>query len=153
MARNDLNSLNARMRALAQNIEHNIPVLVRKAGLAIDTTVVLATPVDKGRARSNWQVSLDAPIAGTIDPYAPGDKGSTAGPNARGALEQGKAVIAAYRLGKVINIVNNLAYIGRLNDGWSAQAPAGFVQIAVQRGLAAVKGVKGIVTTRLRDGN
>lgn len=112
------------------------------AALAADQAVVLATPVDKGRARSNWLVELDAPARTTVEPYAPGLGGNTGGANAAAAIAQGQATIALYNGDRntAIAISNNLPYIGRLNEGSSLQAPAGFVEKAVQ---AAVKQVQG----------
>ena len=115
---------------------------VRMAALAADQAVVMATPVDKGRARSNWIVQMNAPARATIEAYAPGSGGSTGAANAAGALSQGQAVISGYDGDRHSGIVisNNLPYIGALNNGSSRQAPAGFVQKAIQ---AAVKQVRG----------
>jgi len=115
--------------------------LVRTVALAADQVVVLRTPVDKGRARSNWIVGLDAPPRTTIEPYSPGEKGSTGGANGSAALAQGAAVISGYSgwRNSSIAISNNLPYIDRLNKGWSRQAPAGFVEAAVQKAVRAVK--------------
>lgn len=124
------------------NVSRNADKLVRKCALAIDGAVVLATPVDTGRARSNWQVTVDTPAAGTIPPYAPGEGGSTVGPNSRAAIEQGKQAVAQYNGDTPtasINITNNLAYIGRLNNGYSGQAPAGFVEKAIMVGRDAIQ--------------
>lgn len=128
------------MRRLAKGISVNADAHVRKVALAIDATVVMATPVDEGRARSNWQVAVDAAPTGTVEAYSPGKEGSTGGANAREAIAQAERAIAQYVGGKptsAIHITNNLPYIRRLNDGWSAQAPAAFVERAVQVGLAA----------------
>lgn len=141
-----------RMRRHGAQVERNAGALVRRAALAVDATVVLATPVDTGRARSNWQANLSGPAQGTQDPYAPGVGGNTAGANTQAALDQARATIASHRPGQAIHITNNLDYIGKLNDGHSAQAPAGFVQTAVLRGLAAVQVAPGIVTGRYDDG-
>lgn len=122
-----------RFSILADRIDKNLNEMVRKVGIVADQTLVLSTPVDEGTARSNWQVALDAPIRSEIPPYAPG-KGLGIGEsaNAQGALAQGQAAIGQYKNGQTIYISNNLPYINRLNDGWSAQAPAGFVEKAVQ---------------------
>lgn len=137
-----LRNFGKRMKQLSANVEKNADELVRKVALAVDSTVVMATPVDEGRARSNWQVNLDAPATGTIEPYSPGREGSTGGENSRAAIEQGKAAIANYKGGSpssAIHITNNLPYIKRLNEGWSAQAPSGFVEKAVLTGVDAVR--------------
>jgi hypothetical protein len=137
---------NRNMRRLGSNVAKNADALVRKCALAVDATVVLATPVDTGRARSNWQVELNAPAEGAREAYSPGKGRSTEGANTRAAIEQGKQVIATYNKGssrdRSIHITNNLPYIGKLNDGHSAQAPAGFVEKAVMVGVNAIKGAR-----------
>lgn len=129
-----------RMRRHGRNIENNAVTMVRRATLAIDTALVLATPVDTGRARANWQASLNAPPGGEIPAYSAGTAGSTAALNAREAIAQAEGVAKRSRPGDSIWLTNNLPYIGRLNEGSSAQAPAGFVQTAVLVGARAVKG-------------
>lgn len=124
----------------ADGIQTTVPQMVRKTALAIDQAVVLATPVDTGRARANWLVSVDAPAPDEIEPYAPGKEGSTAGPNAQGAIDQAQEAVATYGpSNKSIHITNNVPYIGALNDGHSAQAPANFVEQAIDAGIAVVQ--------------
>lgn len=126
-------------RHAAQVTENNVAQVVRKCALVIDGAVVLATPVDTGRARSNWVVSLDQPVTTTREPYRPGKARSTEGENSRAALAQGQMAIARYTpQNREIFITNNLPYIGRLNNGYSGQAPAGFVETAVLQGVNAV---------------
>lgn len=131
-----------RIQRIATNVGENATKLVRKVALSVDTTVVMATPVDTGRARSNWQVNIGGPAKGTIEAYSPGAEGSTGGANARIALALGAATIASYKAGETIHLTNNLPYIGALNDGHSAQAPAGFVETAVLDGISQVKGAR-----------
>ena len=124
------------MKQRGRNVEDNADQLVRKAALAIDAVLVLATPVDTGRARANWQVELNRPAEGTT---------TNVSPSGREALEQGKSTIAGYRGGTpdaAVHITNNLPYIGKLNEGHSAQAPAGFVEEAVLTGASTVRGAK-----------
>jgi len=135
---------NRRMGRLGIEIAQAADRTVRAAALAADQAVVMATPVDKGRARSNWIVQMDAPARETIEAYAPGSSGSTAGANSASALAQGQAVIAGYDgdRNSGIAISNNLPYINALNSGSSRQAPAGFVQKAVQAAVAQVRGAR-----------
>lgn len=138
-----LEQFSKRIMEIGAQVAERADVAVRATALAVDQTVVMATPVDTGRARSNWIVSIGAPSRTTVDPYAPGVGGSTAGANAAAALAQGQAAIAQYNglRDSAIAISNNLPYIGRLNDGYSAQAPAGFVEKAVQSGVREVRKV------------
>jgi hypothetical protein len=126
----------------------NADTLVRRCALATDATVVLATPVDTGRARSNWQVECNSPAQGVIEPLTTVQKGhrGSGGAVARAAIEKGKEKIAQYKGGTpqaAIYITNNLPYIGALNDGHSAQAPSGFVERAVMVGINAVHSAAG----------
>ena len=128
------------MRRRGRRLETRTNRLKREAALIVDREVVLATPVDTGRARSNWIVSLSVPVLSPIGPYAPGSKlGKGERANAEAALQQGRERINAARGPQDIYISNNVNYIGRLNEGYSAQAPAGFVQSAVARAVAHVR--------------
>lgn len=136
-----------RINILARVVDKNINDTVKWCALAIDQTVVLATPVDTGRARSNWRVSLGEPIRTVIEPYSPlasGNDPSKIGENsnAAAALAQGREVISRRKPEQEIYISNNVNYIERLNAGWSAQAEAGFVQQAIIDGAAAILGSK-----------
>jgi hypothetical protein len=141
----DLKRFAIRLRHLGNNVERNAGKLVRKVALSVDSTVVTATPVDTGRARSNWQVEIGKPASGTLESFVPGSEGSTVGENTRIALAIGAAQIATHKAGQTIYLTNNLPYIGALNNGHSAQAPAGFVQTAVLDGALQIKEAKLLV--------
>lgn len=143
----DIGGFSKRMKIRAKQLDKNMNKAVREVALIADREVVLQTPVDTGRARSNWIVSLGSPSREQQDAYTPGQGGSTGADNARAALEQAAAEISRRQPGQDINISNNLPYIGRLNEGYSAQAPAGFVQAAVLRAVNALKNL------RVFDGN
>lgn len=139
-----LGEFSKRIGNIAIAVEANTETAVRKAALAADASVVLATPVDTGRARSNWLVEIDAPAAGIRQPYSPGQKlgtGETANLNA--ALEQAAGKVAQYKVGNSeIHITNNLPYIQKLNQGSSKQAPENFVEIAVGAAIRSVEGAR-----------
>jgi len=65
-----------------------IKLLVRAATLEADRRLKLASPVDTGRFRSNWQIEQQE-FSGSVS--------------------------------------NNLPYAERLANGWSRQAPAGWI--------------------------
>ncbi len=123
------------MAKIGTDVAKNADKVVRKVAMAVDQTVVMATPVDTGRARSNWIAALNAAADGTV---------ASTSKSGASALAQAAGVIAGYDRDKdsEIHITNNLPYIGRLNEGSSYQAPANFVAIAVRRGVSAVKGAK-----------
>lgn len=135
-----LDRLARRMRMRANNVPREANRVKWQAALAVDQAVVLGTPVDTGTARSNWVVSLDEPSDRTQEAYtalADGDMSETA--NARAAMAQGAGVIARALPEQDIHITNNLPYIVPLNEGSSAQAPAAFVEEAVDAGLGAAR--------------
>lgn len=121
------------MKLLAEQIPVNCDNMVRKTALAVDQAVVIGTPVDEGRARSNWVVEIGSPADGVIEPYSPGHEASTAAENAQRAMDQARSKVAEYEYGRDIHITNNLPYIQRLNDGHSAQAPKNFVEKAAMQ--------------------
>lgn len=127
----DLRSFGRKMRVTGALVADNATALVRSVAVTVDSEVVFSTPVDTGRARSNWQVELNAPATGTVPPM-----------DASAALAKAEARIAQAQPGDTIHITNNLPYIGRLNEGWSAQAPAGYVESAVLAGALRVRGAK-----------
>lgn len=131
-----LDDFGRRMRRRADNIPERLNQRVRRIAMAVLTELVVSTPVDTGRARSNWHVGLGAPPdSGNEEPYHPGEDGSTDAANARAAIAVGQAALSDRRPEQDVYISNNLPYIARLNEGWSAQAPAGFVQTAVANGM------------------
>lgn len=134
-----------RMDFRSDEIGRGVNTLVRKIALVADQGLVFATPVDKGVARSNWRVSLGAALEDTVDAFAPGENlGSGELANASGAIQQGLGVIARRLPGQPVFISNNIPYIESLDNGSSAQAPAGFVEGAVVR-AASVVGVSKIM--------
>lgn len=131
-----------RIRERGRQVEEGVNEIVKKTAIVADREVVLSTPVDTGRARSNWLLSLGGPSTSEIEAYAKGKGGSSGAANANAAMAQAQSAVRGRRPEQDVYISNNLPYIGRLNDGWSAQAPAGFVQAAVQRAAAAIRNMR-----------
>lgn len=82
--------------------------------------VVMASPVDTGRFRGNWQASAAWPKSGTL-PIRP----------AAAALAEIMTNVGP--LGGVTYLANNLPYALRLEEGYSRQAPVGMVRVNVAR--------------------
>lgn len=122
-----------RMRQIARDIEPAAGNLVNQTAGVILATVVPATPVDTGRARGNWQVNVGSSIFSEIERL---DQTGAS------TIAQGQGEIASRKSGQSVYIVNNVGYIGRLNEGYSAQAPAGFVELAVQSAIRHVRGAR-----------
>lgn len=87
------------------------------------------TPVDTGWASNNWWLSVGSPARENTG--LPGKDGSLEGRDTK--AQQSAADVFSWDFSKgSIYISNNVPYINRLNNGWSKQAPAGFVDQAVQ---------------------
>lgn len=102
----------------------------KKIAIDADAALVMGTPVDTGRARGNWLPSINETINEPIDRE---DKSGEM------TVAEAAAVIETAKLGDIIHLQNNVPYIGRLNDGHSAQAPAGFVEDAVERVISPIR--------------
>lgn len=119
---------------------------MRAMALSIEQALVLSTPVDTGRARANWQVSLDSPAKGEAKTEQGRDSRGRftkgAYPEPAAVIAKAKEVLSTRKPEQNIFISNNVPYIRRLNEGHSAQAPAGFVEAAVQSAVNAHRGDK-----------
>lgn len=100
-------------------------IFMRKVTLDMLGRIVLRTPVDTGHCRLNWQVGTV-----TNEDELPRDGADTGVvfADARAAVDalQGKAAYA------IVYIFNNTPYVVYLEEGWSKQAPSGFVGVTVE---------------------
>ncbi len=141
MAKTLLDLANSLERRVAKLDEEASKAAV-KVALTIIGDLVYVTPVDTSQALSNWQASLNSPVDSKIPPHFPGQQGSTQKASASAALEAARSVLSGKKPGDKIYISNVLPYIRRLNDGYSAQAPAGFVERAVLVGRKHARKIK-----------
>jgi hypothetical protein len=91
--------------------------LLRVAVLETDSRLKQASPVDTGRFRVSWQVGENA---------APG--GEKFAGTYTGTPQIDRIGYQQEKLGNVYSVHNNLPYAERLAQGWSNQAPSGWVQ-------------------------
>lgn len=122
-----------RIRRRGLQVEERISRTVAQTAGLVLATVVPATPVDTGHARANWQVSVDSPLTNEL---AAEDKTGMV------TINKGKAIAEQRKQGQTIYITNNTPYIGELNQGSSAQAPAEFVQIAVRTAVEYIRNAR-----------
>lgn len=111
---------------------------IRRLSLEVHAELVSApseggTPVDTGWARANWIPSIGAANGALAGTRQAAERGSIN----LSMAQRGLALIATrYRLKQgPVFISNGVPYITELNDGSSAQAPAGFVQSAILRAI------------------
>lgn len=121
-----------------------VDALIRRVVLAADEAAVTATPVDTGRARANWIVSIGSPSAEIVNPVTSGERGSGAreAANTQAALDQAGDVLFVRPRGASVVITNNVEYITYLNDGTSRQAPHGMLPAALKAAEAVLKRAK-----------
>jgi len=117
-----------------EGIETDANTFKRHVALDLLTRIVEKTPVDTGRARANWQVSVNAPETTQVS-YR-NDKHINAERDESGVMSkvigEGGMVIESVELGEDIFITNNLPYIEVLETGdHSDQAPQGMVALSV----------------------
>lgn len=122
------------MRRAATNV-------VRMLALEIDAELRKATPIDTGHARRNWISSVGQP--------------NTQVANDESAHAAGIQAVLSYQLASgALWVANAVPYIRALNYGHSKQAPAGFIEravdLAMQKVQRKVQG-KGIDVSRLRS--
>lgn len=96
-------------------------VSMRKIAIEVFRRIILGTPVRSGRARGNWQASISSPKLTSIDAL---DK------TGQVTISRMRSEVASWNPEDELPafITNNLPYIKRLNEGWSKQAPANFIE-------------------------
>ncbi len=135
------------IRAFATQTQIRMDMIVKKVTFDMTKSLVLMTPVDTGRARSNYFFGYD-PVS-SID--ATEDKKGTP------SFERCGQFLIALKAGGVFYITNNVEYILALEyggmgrggpkvkgakttaDGHSTQAPAGMARVTVARWQSIVK--------------
>lgn len=149
-------SLDLREYAKKKGVE--IKDVQKSYAFAVYASVVKKTPVDTGRARGNWNVSVGHEDTSTDDPS--GYKTSYRKRQKKNANEGKKTIRPPAKLkysdmssipdpngDESIFISNNLPYITALEYGSSQQAPAGMVGVTLANNErifdAAVRAVTG----------
>ena len=123
--------MTAQVDRIVKELEELGERIVRAIVFEINAELVASTPVDTGWARANWIPSVGTPNGSTrTNRPTPAMV-----PGAAAEHAAGLASLSAFRLGQTAFIVNNVPYILRLNAGRSSQAPSGFVDRAVERGV------------------
>lgn len=101
-----------------------------KKALIIETAtqVVADTPILTGQAQNNYFFTVGSLDRASVL-YGPfnGARGGTM------SLARAQKAASTVKPRQPVYMTNNLPYIGRLNDGYSTQAPARFVQTAIAR--------------------
>jgi hypothetical protein len=103
--------------------EEELSKFIRLIALEALRRIVMRTPVDTGRARGNWDLSVGAPVAGIVG----GNMGS--GDPVSSGMSKLPATVTTEM---TIYITNNVPYILALENGHSGQAPQGMVALTIR---------------------
>lgn len=117
--------MGAQSERIREQLKKELETASKALILEINRELRKATPVDTGNARASWVPAVGSPFRGDV---------------AAGSVDQGVGAILSFKLGDgVLYVSNNVPYIRRLNDGHSKQAPALFVEAAIDRAFVKVE--------------
>jgi len=123
---------NINLASVRKRIGDKVLLVQKKIAFDILSGIVNMTPVDTGRARGNWFVTLAAPHVG-MD----WEKKDVAG---GGVISDGSQTIQSLQNYGAIYLTNNLPYIVALEKGHSKQAtPGAMVQLSIDRVAAGLR--------------
>lgn len=112
----------------------------KKVAIKIYESIVKKTPVDTGRARANWQISIGHQVNGQVKEGDPSPYGSPP----RDKAQQEVKIGAMKKSDAPIYIQNNLPYIVGLEYGRSNQSPHGMVGLTIA-------GISEIISEAVRE--
>lgn len=122
--------------AIIADLDANAEQVAIDLALEITADLQVNTPIDIGWARAGWTPTIGEPYQGGRD-LKPDPALVTV---ARARQAEGLNEVLQYRLTDgPIWITNNVVYINRLNEGWSKQAPSGFVQTTIAQAVETVR--------------
>jgi len=122
MEATNIEQFNREVRAFGKTIPDKLTAYHKKIVLEALRLVVGRTPVDTGRARGNWQVTIDVPAEGQLD---------TTDKEGDPTIAKGLDALATLKPNCVVWLSNNVDYIEFLEHGSSEQAPEGMLSLTV----------------------
>lgn len=126
-------------RALMETAKELLPQQValfqQKIVMDLLRRFVVKTPVDTGRARGNWQVTISSTDSQVAIQGAPDKDDKANSPKAEtaaaDAVTKSIQVVNSIKPFSITYITNNVPYIVYLEDGTSTQAPVGMVSLSI----------------------
>jgi len=119
----NLAQFNKELDAFSKKVPAMATVMQKKVVLEALRRLVEKTPVDTGRARGNWQVTIASPAEGQVE-VTDSDGAAT--------LVKGLASLIGLPNFQIVWISNNVDYIEKLEHGGSKQAPEGMLAITFE---------------------
>lgn len=117
-------SFAAQLQQFSIKTQEKMDAVFQDIVIEIGESVIMLSPVDTGRFKGNWQLTIDAPSNQSLINY---DKQGFA------TLERLVNVANTLEIGQKAFIVNNLRYAIPLEYGHSDQAPSGVVRVTLAR--------------------
>lgn len=125
----DNRSFNLNLTRFAEQVlPEQVVTLHRFVSLDLLRRVVLKSPVDSGRYRGAWSVSLTVPDAQPLSASA-ADRVSPIGPEQ--IISNAITELQALQPYSIIWLSNRMPYALRIENGWSGQAPAGVLAVSI----------------------
>jgi len=127
------NDWSPNLKLFAKSIEVDLTKVLKKVGFDVLRGVIQKTPVDTGRARSSWELTVDK--ENVNPPPASGTSFNGVGE----AIAKGTAELQNVGPYSTIIVSTNLDYMEYLENGSSKQAPNGMVAITLEEVKASFK--------------
>lgn len=108
----------------AQLAKDAVDASLREIIIEVGNSLIRMSPVDTGRFRGNWHLSIDVVESVTFD---------DADPNGQEAMAALVSAVSDFTAGQAAYIINNLPYAIPLEYGHSTQAPKGMVRVTLAR--------------------
>ena len=119
----NLAQFNKELDDFAKKVPEQLTLLQKKVVLEALRRLVMRTPVDTGRARANWQVTIANPAEDQI---------SVTDSEGAATIAKGLAALVGLPDNQIVWISNNVDYIEKLEHGGSGQAPEGMLSITIE---------------------
>lgn len=130
----------SQLSAFQEKLPRIVKTVQGKISLDVFAGVIKRSPVDTGRFRGNWMISIGAPSEGWSEDKAtrkprrasdpPRKPGGIKGSERAEASQVGFSLMKM-ELGQEVWIVNNVPYGWALEEGHSPQAPKGVMLVTV----------------------
>lgn len=151
-----LEDLAQRMQELGNAVQHRSSVvsiprdslgrfITRQSTILYNVTWLMIeflideTPVDTGRAVSNWQIHHGANNPVEIEPYVPGEGGYTAEPCRTAAKRVARIDLNKWDKRSDLHIVNHVYYVPYINDGTSKYLGNFMIDRSIALGQAYIR--------------
>lgn len=107
-----------------EEVEQKIDDVLQTVVMRIGTTLVTLSPVDTGRFKGNWQLSIDSTTSASL---------LRQDPDGYATLAEMSSKVNGFTAGQVAYLQNHVLYGHDLEYGSSKQAPDGVVRITAMR--------------------